>query len=51
LAARKDELAITRLLLEKGADVNARDDDGKTPLASTVNANMQDMLIRAGGKK
>lgn len=33
LAARSDGLAVLEALLERGADVNARDDAGATPLA------------------
>ncbi|MDP7177344.1 MAG: ankyrin repeat domain-containing protein [Verrucomicrobiota bacterium] len=40
-AARNGDLAGVQAALDKGADVNARNEDGKTPLAYLFNHNTQ----------
>lgn len=48
---RSDDLALASLLLERGADVNARDIEGDTPLHDAVrrgNGAMVELLIRHG---
>ena len=40
-AAEKGDLAGVQAELDKGADVNARNEDGKTPLAYLFNHNTQ----------
>jgi len=38
-AAYEDHKELTELLIAKGADVNAKDDDGETPLDYAISAN------------
>ena len=50
-AADRGHAAVVRLLLEHGADVEARDDDGLTPLATAVMSEQLDAtraLLEAG---
>ncbi|MBI4042550.1 MAG: ankyrin repeat domain-containing protein [Deltaproteobacteria bacterium] len=46
---RYAQLDLIRLLLAKGADVNARDKYGETALAKARNAEVREVLIEAGG--
>ena len=51
-AARAEAVAMIKLLLDRGADVNARDANGRTPVHQAVDAGVQDVvgwLISAGG--
>lgn len=48
---RKNRAAITKLLIDSGADVNARNNEGKTPIMLAVRGGAKevvDMLIAAG---
>ena len=52
VAARKAHLDLVKLLIREGSDVNARDDDGETPLhwalASKDHYNVARVLIESG---
>lgn len=51
LAAERDKLAVAILLLDRGADPQARSDGGRTPLhlaARSASASMVEMLIERG---
>jgi ankyrin repeat protein len=53
LAARYDFKEISELLIDKGADVNAKDDGGDTPLDVAMLGNDKetaDLLRKHGGK-
>ena len=53
LAARYDFKEISELLIDKGADVNAKDDGGDTPLDGAIINNeteIADLLRKHGGK-
>ena len=53
LAARYDFKEISELLIDKGADVNAKDDGGDTPLDGAIINNeteTADLLRKHGGK-
>jgi ankyrin repeat protein len=39
---------VVKLLLDNGADVNQRDEDGRTPLTFASSAEMTELLIKAG---
>ena len=39
-----DCLGVAKLLLENGADVNARDENGNTPLKIAINSGKEDMI-------
>jgi ankyrin repeat protein len=43
---------VAKLLMQKGADVNAKDKDGRTPadVARMANAREVEMIIRMGGR-
>jgi hypothetical protein len=50
-AAREEALKVVRLLIARGADVNAGDANGRRPIHQAVAAGLQDMaelLLRAG---
>ena len=54
IAARVDDVKTTRLLLKKGARVNAKDEDGHTPLrvARTCNNSLEaQILVENGGEE
>jgi ankyrin repeat protein len=39
---------VVKLLLDNGADVNVRNEDGRTPLTYASSAEMTELLIKAG---
>ena len=47
----QDFSETVRLLLSKGADVNVRDNDGKTPLDYSANSDISTILRRHGAKE
>ena len=47
-AVHKSQPRIVRLLIDRGADVNARSTDGTTPLALSEDEDIADMLVAAG---
>ena len=47
-AAAHDQLEIVQLLIEHGADVNAADCDGSTPLSAAVSLECVELLLAAG---
>ena len=49
-AARKGHQEIVELLIANGANVNAQDEDGGTPLFYTSNREITDLLRVIGGK-
>ena len=50
-AAASSTPEIVQLLLEKGAEVNARDTAGWTPLMFAASAEIKQLLIDAGAKE
>jgi len=54
LAAAEGQLATVKFLLEKGADVNATDRWGRTPLDDAISSKHQDvveLLLKSGANK
>jgi hypothetical protein len=54
LAAERDHLAVAMLLLDRGADIHAHSNGGRTPLhlaARKASADMVDMLLERGKAK
>jgi ankyrin repeat protein len=52
-AARFGQKEVSELLIEKGADLNAKDEDGQTPLDGAIqfkNTKTADLLRKHGGK-
>jgi len=47
-AVHKSQSRIVKLLIDRGADVNARAADGTTPLALSEDRTIADMLVAAG---
>jgi ankyrin repeat protein len=50
-AVHKSQPRIVRLLIERGADVNARSADGTSPLALCEQKDIEDMLVAAGASR
>jgi ankyrin repeat protein len=49
-AAEKGHKEIAELLIAAGADLNAKDDDGTTPLDMADDKEIADLLRKHGGK-
>jgi ankyrin repeat protein len=49
-ASRAGRVDVVRALLAKGADVNARTNNGMTALTVARNAAVQALLVQAGAK-
>ena len=49
-AVREGHKEVIELLIAKGADVNAKDDDGTTPLDMADDKETADLLRKHGGK-
>ena len=47
-AVNTGNIALAKLLISEGADVNAKDDDGQSPLHLTNNKALVELLISAG---
>lgn len=47
VAAQKNDLEMVQLLVEHGADVNGKDDDG-TPLSQTHSPQVRNYLVQKG---
>jgi len=50
LAARSGNKEIVELLISKGADLNIKDRDGRTPLYWARNKDLVDLLMKHGAK-
>ncbi len=44
MASQKGHTAVTRFLLEKGADMQVRDDEGRTPLEKAMVFNRKTVI-------
>ena len=52
-AAERAEIGVLQLLIEKGADINAKTDDGRSALSIAVKADRKEAaeLLRKAGAK
>ena len=50
-AARRNQVAVAELLLNRGAHIDARDIEGKTPLAYATDRDMKALLRQYGAKE
>jgi ankyrin repeat protein len=50
IATDESHIGIVKLLIEKGADINKVDDNGKTALDYAQNKELEDYFIKNGGK-
>ena len=51
MAARENRVDVTKLLLDHGVDINARNEDGDTAVHSAAKANSSDALGFLGGAR
>ena len=51
IAAEENSADVARLLIQKGADLEAKTKDGKTPLQHALYLNVAQMLISKGADK
>ena len=49
-ASQNGDLDVVQALIAKGADVNAKDNSGRTALIATSNAKIRAVLVAAGAR-